>query len=299
MRYSKQATVVLVALAMAAFSFASLSSTAFHNPAIPLVESVAIDAPSYAAVRVVVPDGGGDVSIEVQGDRGPDGTMSSSGVWSLNPDGSPRFAFVFSGFAAGQEDLLHVGVPPLGTVVEEKRGGSPGFSGVASTATGLAPGEHLFLAIGTTDASSFDGEINVYASEGVEYELTSGDAFLHREQAFDGLNVVVKQPGGPTWLKFIQDASLEQEVEGNLYGLFQGFSHGNPAPVGGLEMSLDGPGTSWSGACTTPSFCAALTFVHNGAPGSYTYSIDENIEYFDGNGFPPVVWAMGADVELP
>lgn len=300
MRYSKQATVVLVALAMAAFSFASLSSTAFHDPGIPLAESISIDQPSYAAVRAVVPDGGGDISIEVQGDRGADGTMTSSGVWSLNPDGSLRFAFVFSGFSSGAEDTLQVGVPGVGNVVEEKRGGSPGFSGVASTSTGLPAGEHLFLAIAATDASSFDGEINVYASEGVEYELTTGDAFTYRPEDFAGLNVIHKDPTGPTWFKYIQDATVDVSVDGNLYGLFQGFSHGQPDPIGGLEMSIEGAGGfSWSGACNDPVFCAALTFIHGGDAGDWTFSIDRNVEYWQGEGFPPVVWAMGADVELP
>lgn len=292
--------VVVVSLSVLAFSFASLSSTAFHNPDIPHVESIPIDSNAYAAIRLNVPEGGGDFSIEVQGDRGEDGTMSSSGVWALNPDGSAQFAFVFSGFSSGAEDMLHVGVPPLGTILEERRGGSPGFTGVATTAFGLPPGEHLYLVIGTTDATEFDGEVNVYASEGVGYSVTTGEAFLYREQHFDGLNVIVKEPG--FWLKTIQDATLDLEVENNLYGLFQGFSqHNFPVLDGGLSMSLEGPGTSWAGECWGPAgaLCAALTFVHQGAPGTYTYGIDENRETWDGVGFPPVVWAMGADVELP
>lgn len=298
-----KSVAVLAALCVLAFSLTSLSGSAFHNPGIPLVESIPIESSSYAAVRVNVPAGGGDFSVEIQGDRGAEATMSSLGVWSLNADGSPRFAFVFSAFATGSEDLLHVGVPPAGTVLHEQRGGAGGFTGVATTSRDLPAGEHLFLAVGAADSETLDGEINFYASSGVSYTYTTGDAFLFREPDFNGANVVYKSPQGPTggtlWAKAISGATAEVEVDGNLYGLFQGFSNGNPNGQGRLHMSLDGPGVDWSGSCAGGGFCAALTFVHQGAPGDYTFSIDENIETWDGNGFPPVLWAMGADVQLP
>lgn len=295
MKRTSMAKVALVALCVLAVSIPSLPSTAFHNPGIPLVESIPIDNPSYAAVRVNVPAGGGDISVEVQGTRGADGTMTSSGVWRLRDDGSTQFAFVFSSFNTGAEDQIQVGLPGAGTIVEEKRGGSGGFSGLATTARNLPEGEHVFLAIATTDASSFDGEINIYASEGVEYDLNTGDAFAYRPKDFDGLKVIHKNPNGPTWTKFIQQASVELDVQGNLYGLFQGRSYGQPAPIGGLEMSIDGP-DPWS-CGTVAGWC--LTFIHNGDPGDWSINIDENIEHWEGNGFPPVVWFMGADVDLP
>lgn len=284
-----------VALALASALVPVIPAEAFHDPPIPLLDTVTLAGSGYAAWRVLAPEGA-RLDLESQGRPVEGARQVAEGMWFLRPGSlSVRAALLGASWTYGGVTQLHVQLPePVGVVLSQSGGG---FT-AGGTAVGVptdAAGEWMLVAFTAVDGD-WAGALRLYGGGGAAVlARTTGPAFLHREPDFRGqANALATLPQGPdrqVEAKAMVGASVSDVVAGRLFGAFAG-----SYALGDLAMGYDGPDGAHDGATFYP--------FHGAPAGDYRFRVDHNYDAWDNfllcaECESPHVWAAGADVALP
>lgn len=277
----------LILSLLACALLAPAGATAFHDPAVPLVEDDSFDGGAWVAYRVVVP-AGSEVHYDIETTM-KDARRNATSAWLLKADGSVASYIVVTGFGAHRE--RHVELPGEGVIMTERSGGMKGPGGLGGGWRFNTPGEYILVHVATSDAS-VSSRLRLYATDGVELlaKTTGQRTFVYADSDFRGTaNVIVSEPCIQNFsplcpnVKVLTQQALTESVTHRLFGSFQSVL--TQVLVSGYE----GPASSRS--VIGPN----STLFTNEPPGTYRFTVDAYVATHPLSAL--AVW--GADVELP
>lgn len=241
----------------------------------------------WIAADISVPEGGISYEVNAVGRNfsarafwGAWHIVQGTTDWVIGSMDDPGF---FSVEAARQE-------PDTGVDVSFRY--NPAAGGLIGYGTTLPEGDVTLVVMIAHDEDSGGGTLELSVPAGVEVSARSGGSvFLATERDFRGDVTVAGIPG---WTRIVDvhDASLEVSPIHSFFGLFAGFIP--EQATGSMAIATEEPEDGWGDALEGPG--ALVREYLGSAGGEYRF----RISHAEGSGtFGPLVFAAGADVELP
>jgi hypothetical protein len=297
---SAAAALTLLALALGS------PAGAWHVPGIPTLDVVPFDSESYVAWRVHAP-ANTLFGVQVRAFEA-DTSFASFGLWDVDPQTLAFRGIINPAWYPEGGVALHLQLPgPVGMVASEDMGRvQAGHLLMMVDFEKFEAGESLLVAQAGFDGA-VRGEIRLIGAEGVRVlGRTTGPAFLHHDQDFQGPAHAMARAGEPVRgtaveAKATLDASAPASASERLFAHFTAGADLRTANVGIQEISYQGPDGGNSGR--------SWYLLHGAPPGDYAFRLDLGVDYRDNT---PVcrglaqttcwrmpVWVLGSDTTLP
>ncbi len=271
-------------------------------------EVVPFEGDAWASWRVSVPVNE-EITFRVSGER-QDSSLTAFGIWTLDAETRHLDSLFVASTMSQQRDAQHVQiVNEETTLVSHQSGPQDGKWGGWGQLRPLHDTLELDVVILAGSDGHYQGDFTFTASENVTMhgQARSGSAELATERDFIGpVNLLLEDELADERVhtKIIQDAVLPIPVDNHLFGTFKG-----DVLSGTLNMAFE-RGSGSRTTCPDEGFFPYTCFFNGQGPGEHNLRIIENLDSWPTEPlcseihspmdclYPPVIWALVADVEL-
>lgn len=275
----------------------------------PLQEQeVAFEGDAWASWRVTVP-AHEEITFRVSGQR-QDSALTAFGIWTLDAETRHLDSLFVASTMSKQRDARHIQILNEDTTLVSHQSGQQGGQwGGWGQLQPLHDTLELDVVVLAGSDGHYQGTFTFTATENVTVhgKPKGGAAELATERDFVGpVNLLLEDQlaGERVHTKIIQDAVLPIPVEDHLFGAFKG-----DVLSGNLNMAFE-RGSGSRTTCPDEGFFPYTCFFNGQGPGEHNLRIVENIDSWPTEPlcselhnpmdclYPPIVWALVADVEL-